>query len=251
MMSLLLLHEALAHKPTFGPGYGSPESAYLVEDPTVSIVVYSEITCQEPQLWMNVDAEPGFPVYLQLGVPELPRLKDWRPSIALLAPGLPAPTEKLPFDVPEGMGITMFPTTAVEEPGMFFEPFSGTSSWVLVEETVILPEGGPALVVAWDPGGYTGKLWMATGTIEDFANVDPSNFVLWMEQVNNFHETGRYEDPPDTVEVDCAAAPAPAADEEATGCAHTPASGLAGLVGLGALLGRRSRGRPTEGHRPV
>lgn len=247
MLLLILLSDALAHKPSFGPGYDSPSSAYVVEDPTVSIVVYSEITCEAPELWMTVDAEPGFPLYLQLGVPELPRLKDWRPAIALLAPGLPAPTEKVPFDIPEGMGMMMFSTEQLAEPGMFFEPFSGTSSWVLVEETVVLPEGGPALVVAWDPGGYTGKLWAATGTIEDFANVDPSNFVLWMEQVNNFHETGRYEDVPDTVEVDCAVEP-PAA-EEATGCVHAPAPGVASLVGLAVLLGRRSRANGASGLR--
>ncbi len=239
MLSLILLFDALAHRPSFGPGYGSPSTAYVVEDPTVSIVVYSEITCEAPQLWMSVDAEAGFPLYLQLGVPELPRLKDWRPAIALLAPGLPEPTQAYPFDIPEGMGITMFSTEDLSEPGMFFEPFSGTSSWVLVEETVVLPQGGPALIVAWDPGGYTGKLWAATGTIEDFANVDPSNFVLWMEQVNNFHETGRYEEVPDIVEVDCVAEP-PAA-EDASGCRHVPAPGLAGLVGLAVLLLRRGR----------
>lgn len=42
MLLLILLSDALAHKPSFGPGYDSPSSAYVVEDPTVSIVVYSE-----------------------------------------------------------------------------------------------------------------------------------------------------------------------------------------------------------------
>ena len=239
MQLLFLLPLAFAHRPTFGPGFGSLPNAYPVEDPEVSIVVYSPLTCQESQVWLSLDAEPGFPLYLQLGVPQIERLTEWRPTLALLAPGLPDATELLPFEVPDGLGVTLFQTESVTDPGSFFEPFSGTSSWVLAEATVTLPQGGPAYVVAWDPGGYSGKLWVATGTIEDFANVDPSNFVTWMEQVNNFHETGRYEDTPEVEEVDCLAPPADLADSSG-GCQTGPGYGSFGLVTLIWLFGCRT-----------
>ena len=139
-MLLLLLPTAFAHKPTFAEDCSSAEAACVVGDPEVSIVVYQPLTCEQDQLWLTYYAEAGFPLYLQLGVPEIDRLEDHRPSVALLHPGLP-PVEELdealPFEVPSDMGVRVF---HAGEQGEFFEPFTQTASWVWVEETVSLPE---------------------------------------------------------------------------------------------------------------
>ena len=241
---------ALAHKPTFSDDFNGPDKAFEVADPDISIVVYQDITCDTDQLWMTFEAEAGFPLYIQLGVPEIDRLADYRPSVALLAAGLPAPEETLPFEVPDGLGVEVFHSDGVAEPGEFYEPFTQTSSWVLVEETVELPEDGMGYLVAWDPAEWTGKLWLATGTIEDFSDVDSTEFIYWGEAVNDFHETGRYDRVEPTEESFCGDAEStPANEAKGTtpsegGCAV--ASGSAGIAtGLAMLAVARRRERRT------
>ena len=226
-----VLLPAHAHKPAFSGDYGTPEDAWEVVDPEVSIVLYQEITCELPHLWMTLEGEAGFPLYIQLGVPVVDRLSDYRPSVALVAPGLPEPTEALPFDLPEGTGIQVFDTQAVDAPGEFYEPFTQTDSWVWVEETVELPETGQAWLVAWDPGNQTGKLWVATGTVEDFSDVETVEFIEWSAAVKEFHETDPAVQAAAPPEVVCdAEAPADDPDD-----ADEPASKQAGSEGCSAL----------------
>ena len=138
MYTLILVSVAFAHKPSFSDGrFDSMDAPYEVQDPDVSIVVYHEVTCERPQLWMTLETRADAPTYLQLGVPVIDRLEDYRPSVAMLAPGLPPLDEAtVPFDVPQGLGGIVFDTDAVDTPGDFYEPFTQTESWILVEEHV-------------------------------------------------------------------------------------------------------------------
>lgn len=239
---LALVLTAQAHKPTFSGDFRGPDRAYVVEDPEISIVVYQDITCEIDQLWFSFEAEAGFPLYIQLGVPVIDRLEDYRPSVALLAPGLEAPDEALPFDLPDGLGALVFHSDDVAVPGDFFEPFTSTSSWVLVEETVDLPEDGTGYLVAWDPAGWTGKLWLATGTVEDFSDVEFTEFLYWDEAVNEFHETGKYVRVEPKEEQTCAVDPSDPtqSNQTPTGCSISPLTGGFGLSIAGWMaVGRR------------
>ncbi len=234
---------AEAHKPAFGPGYADTSSAYEVQDNDVSIVVYQELSCEEPEVWLSFDAVAGEELWVQLGVPEIERLADHRPALAVLAPGLPA-VEGLPFDVPEGLGAVVLDARDADEPDAFYEEFTRTSSWVWAEEWVETPESGEGFVVGFDPEGWTGKVWVAVGTVEDFSDVDFSDFSGWDQQVNAFHETGKYEDPVEEVEMQCTpeALVQEEADATSAGCEVAGAAGgawfwLAGVLGL-----RRRRG---------
>ena len=191
-----------AHQPNYGGTWDSPDSAYEVQDPDISIVVYRDITCESPELWLTFDAVAGEDVWVQLGVPVIDRLDTYRPAMAVFGPGLPDLSDDVPFPTPEGLGGVMLESDA--SPSEFFEPFTGTSSWIYKEEWVTMPEDGPSYVVAWDPSGTTGKLWVAMGVIEDFSDVDWSEAASWDEDVNNFHETGKYEPAPQVEESTCA-----------------------------------------------
>lgn len=243
LLALTLI--AQAHKPTFSGDFDGPDTAFAVEDPEISIVVYQEITCDTDQLWFAFDGTAGFPLYIQLGVPVVDRLADYRPSVALLAPGLDAPSEPLPFAVPDGLGAVVFHSDTVDVPDDFHEPFTNTWSWVVVEETVVLPEDGTGYLVAWDPEGWTGKLWLATGTIEDFSDVEFTEFLYWSEAVNDFHETGRYARVDPREEAACDTEPTePAASQDApAGCTVSPLSGGAGVgIAFGLAIARRRDG---------
>ncbi len=251
MHTLLLLSlPVLAHRPYFSEGHTSPETAFAVEDPDISIVLYDPVACEGPEVWMRFEAEAGYTARFQLGVPEIDRLAGYRPSLAVLAPGLPA--LDLPFAVPEGVGGVVY-DTADQDPDAFYEPFTRTRSWMLVEEELVLPEGGPAWLVAWDPEGWSGKLWVALGTVEDFSGVTSEDFLSWSEGVQDFHETGVFEEPPEIEEQDCApeeAAPAvEGAEEEAAraGCASAPGGASAAGLGLALLALLRRRASATRG----
>ena len=233
MVFFSLLSLASAHKPSFGNTFTSSESAYQVVDPNISIVVYQELTCENPELWMSFDAEQNFPLYVQLGVPVIDWLDGYRPTVAVLAEGLPEAPE-LPFDVPEGMGAVVFDSH--QQPQEFYEPFTQTESWVWVEEWIEVT--GEGYIVGWHPDNHSGKIWLATGEVEDFSDVSISDFAYWTEAVNSFHETGRFERPEESEVIDCLAPEEPST--EAKGCAVQGVGGI-GLVFLSGLFGLRRR----------
>lgn len=239
---LLTIAAALAHQPfVVGDDANTSTAAFVVEEPEVSIVVYAEPTCEDPHVWLTLDAAPGDEVFFQLGIPVADALADWRPRIALVAPGLPE--ADLGFPLPEGTGAIVYEADA--EPTRFDEPFTGTSSWILVEEEVVLPEGGPAWLVAWNPDGTVGRLWVAVGTVEQFDNEDWARIRELLDDVSAFHGTDGSEVPgPTTCEVEADDAAGDEADGEPkapAGCVTGGGAAWLGALGLAAVLGRRRR----------
>ena len=197
----LLVPEASAHKPSYANNHTSMETAFEVEDPDISIALYAEMTCEADTLWLHLRTDDVSEVWVELGVPQLDRLEDYRPSLAFLAAGLSDDdNDSLPFDVPEGMGSMVIDTYDVETPIDFYEPFTQTDSWILFREWIALPENTDVYIVAFNPDEYTGKLWVAVGLTEDFSDVEPSEFAEWLENTQSFHEVGETEE---RVEIDC------------------------------------------------
>ena len=88
-------------------------------------------------------------------------------------------------------------------PEIFDERFTGTQDWILVEETVTLPESGTYYVVAWDPGHRTGKLAVAVGAVEEFGLGDILRFPGWRRDARAFHELDRFAPATPIVEQTC------------------------------------------------
>jgi hypothetical protein len=242
MLPLLLLQmtAAWAHKPSYGNSYTSSEAAFEVDDPDISIVLYSEMTCESDQLWMHLETGDRDQIWVELGIPQLDRLEDWRPSLAIVGPDLPE--AELPFEVPEGMGATILHTDEVDEPTFFFEEFTSTASWILTGGWIDVPPQSDIYLVAWDPDQWTGKLWIAVGTVEDFSDSTVSDFVYWMEATQAFHEVdGEIKD----MEQSCVSVDEPIADQEVTGagCSQLPMtpSRVGWLWFVGLLWGLRRR----------
>gem|GEM_PF-1297299 len=204
VVALGLIGNAQAHKPSYTQGgHGTVDEAFPVADPDVSIVLYHQVTCDSPYLWMAFPIRPPYDLFVQLGVPEIDRLSDYRPSMAILAPGLPEAPGGLPFDVPEGYGALVIDTDDVTEPEPFFEPFTQSSSWIVHEETYTLDEEATGYIVAWHPERETGKLWVAVGTVEQFGPDDAGNFEDWFVNTQTFHEINEYAPETEPVEGVC------------------------------------------------
>jgi NADH dehydrogenase [ubiquinone] 1 alpha subcomplex assembly factor 1 len=195
--AVVLCGSAYAHRPTISDGSAADaEHAIEFEDVQVSRVVYHDVTEQAPQVWITFEVDQPQKLFLQIGVPVLDRLKAYRPGLALFGPGLP--DVRLPFDSPSGLGGLILRTGDVDTPGTFFEPFTRTSSWILREEDVQLPEAGRYFVVAYEPSGEPGKLWVALGRKEDWGLRDMLNMPKIIAQVRGFHETAGRPEPSST-----------------------------------------------------
>ncbi len=197
VLALLFGHQnAWAHKPFFSDGrYQGPESAWPIDDIEISIVMYHEVTCDSQALWMKFENQPGDLIYHQIGIPQLDRMEDYRPVVAVVAPGLPQ--TDLPFSIPEGMGAQILNTYWVDEPEEFLEPFTSTRSWILNDSLIELPQAGEGYVVAWHPEGMTGKLWVAVGTVEDFTSEDIARVTALGRRLQDFHEQRHHSPKPE------------------------------------------------------
>ena len=184
-----------AHRPIFSErGATDADTAVVIAEPSVSQVIYREITEKTPQVWLALDAEAGFELFVQIGVPALERLKSFRPAMVVIGPGLPE--KPLPIPVPKGNGAANFATDDVQNPRFFHEHFTGTDSWILRSETVALPRAGRYYVVAYVPSGQKGKLWLSVGTKEVFGPADLAEFGEWKKRIREFHEVAEQRDDP-------------------------------------------------------
>ncbi len=178
---------AYAHRPIFSEKAATdPHSAVFIAQPAISQVIYREITDTAKQIWLALDAHEGFKLFIQIGVPVLDHLKDFRPAMTVIGPGLPE--DDLPFALPEGWGAKVFSTADVKEPRFFHEHFTGTDSWILLSETVVLPSSGRYYGVAYVPSGENGKLWLSVGQKESFGLADWLQFGEWKKRIREFHE---------------------------------------------------------------
>ncbi len=188
IVMLMTSRLALAHQPTISNGSSTnPAAAIVFEDIQLSRVVYHEVTDDAQQLWLTFDIDEPQSLFITLGLPLIDRLESFRPAFAILGPGLP--DIDVPIETPEGVGGLLFLTEGVDDPEIFNEPFSGTSSWILREEDIDLPEPGTYFIVAFVPSGETGKLWVAPGDREDFTLGDIVELSGVLDEVRAFHET--------------------------------------------------------------
>jgi hypothetical protein len=244
-ISLLLLcsNQANAHKPSYANDHNNPDLAFEVDDADISIVLYAEMTCTEDTLWMEVQTEERDEIWVELGVPELERLSDYRPSLAIVGEGLPE--AELPFTVPDGMGATVIDTSDVTTPSDFYEPFTDTNSWILFSGWVDVPTDSTVYLVAWNPEEFTGKLWVAVGKVEDFSDVTVDDFTYWKERTSAFHEV---DDMEEHMELDCSLVAdetesSPEASTPEKGCSTLPSGHLNwAWLGLLGVLWRRQHG---------
>jgi hypothetical protein len=187
LLGNVLAQPVLAHRPIFtNDAATGPDTAIAISNPAISQVVYRELTQQRPQVWLTFTAPKDFELFIQIGVPVIDRLKDFRPSMALVGPGLPA--EGAPFPLPPGLGAKVFSTKEVEKPRFFHEHFTATDSWILRSETIRLPSPGRYYLVAFSPEAQTGKLWLALGKKESFRLADLLEFPTWRKRIQEFHE---------------------------------------------------------------
>jgi hypothetical protein len=176
-----------AHKPiAIGGSFGSMDQALEISDIFVSQVVYTELSRDQPQLWLTFEIVEPSEFHFSLGIPVIERLSSFRPWIAVIGPGLPY--VELPFAVPDGHGAIVLQGAAPSDELMFHEPFTGTNSWITVEEDLQLQSLGRHNLVSWALPEQADKLWVAVGKREQFGWKDVLGLPSVIKDVRRFHE---------------------------------------------------------------
>jgi len=160
--------------------------AVHIQRPDVSQVYYAALEVDRPQAWFRFEGRRGQEILVMLGVPVIERLKEYRPRVALIGPGLPP--EALDFETPGGLGAAVYPSG--EQPRRFHEHFTGTHSWIHLEITRTLPDSGTYYLAAFTPENPQpgDKLWMSMGYRERFLFRDLWAFGRWRRNIRRFHE---------------------------------------------------------------
>jgi len=188
-MAIIFFHfsAAHAHRPIFTDEKGiDQETAVKISEPDVSQVIYRYLSDETQLLWLAIDAKKDFELFVQIGIPVIDRLKNFRPSFVILGPGLPE--DSMPFSIPENIGGKEYSTLAIKKPKFFHEHFTKTDSWILRSEKIKLPKSGRYYVVVYSPLKDTGKFWVSVGQKEKFGFWDLFRFDEWKKTIRKFHE---------------------------------------------------------------
>ncbi|MFL2784454.1 MAG: hypothetical protein ACJ0BL_05420 [Dehalococcoidia bacterium] len=157
------------------------ETALPINDIHISKAIYQTLSESRPTSWIKFYGSKKEDLYVQIGVPKILDLEDFRPSLYLIKPSSPkkevTSTSSKLID------------TSIKTPRLFHEPYSDTHSWVFGEITLELPEDGTYYLVSIKDEIKVGKLWVAIGKEESFGISDMGRLPSTITEVRKFHSS--------------------------------------------------------------
>ena len=157
------------------------ETALPINDIHISKAIYQTLSESRPTSWIKFYGSQKEDLYVQIGVPKILDLEDFRPSLYLIKPSSPKK---------EVTSISSkFIDTSTKKPRLFHEPYSDTHSWVFGDITLKLPEDGTYYLVSIKDEIKVGKLWVAIGKEESFGISDMGRLPSTITEVRKFHSS--------------------------------------------------------------
>lgn len=172
-MCLALGTPAVAHVPYFEDTDLSDDKPFVIRDIEQSKAIYAYLESADDQdAYLLVVSEP-VRIYVKVIIPYCESYSDFRPSFALIGPGLPAPETGLPFDVPQGHGAIVLhdPPAGASRPSMY-EFFSDQFYYEGPVLDMDVTQTGNYRVIYWQPDGERGDYVAIVGRREDFSPAD-------------------------------------------------------------------------------
>ena len=171
----LLPGPAFAHKPVLEDRDASFASPINVPDPSVSWAFYGFLDTKDNVDYYYLDITEPLNLYTNILVPVEDVYQSFRPSYAIIGPGLNA-SDPGPFTVPVGSG-----SLAIDMPAdcpQFYEPFGGINYWQSPANYTMLRQPGRYYLAVFDREGLRGDYVLAVGERESFGLFDLP-WVLW------------------------------------------------------------------------
>ena len=192
LLALMFLPFAPAHFPYIADTETSARNPIEIEDIHLSQVWYFNQETSDSDVWLFFNTESSDELFVQLGVPFLDQLKNYKPTLSIYHVHT-SNEDHLTWSFHEHKNYTTnFPkpseacTAGIsnESPCIFHETFTDTYSWILVEDTLSI-----------EPGRYLirgtsedkGTMWIAVGEREDSSVLSFPSLVLSTSSINAMH----------------------------------------------------------------
>jgi len=178
-------HRSLPSGITCGPQFSSPDTPLTIPNPTMSWANYGIYTCENPVNWLEATADADQELKFTITIPAIDRFADVRMSTVFIGPGLPTllpaqntgvPTSVLQYAADNAMGGMVFKSPQdqstcdhLTSPTMidastvkdgrcnFYEPFTSSNLWVIMDNILAAPESGTYKVAVYEENGFTAK----------------------------------------------------------------------------------------------
>lgn len=164
LLVLAFVPLSAAHRP------GTVDEDIVIDDPLISYAITGEIDEPDHVSTVTMDMPKDFALPFELLVPHRSAWKDFRPAYAVVAVGLPEPTDEerayLPKEVPAGMGVYVDRNEDAER-DVVFEDVLRRVYWS-TGAVALAVRTGPMEIWVWSPDGQTGPFTLGFGVEEDF-----------------------------------------------------------------------------------
>jgi len=175
---------ASAHKPIIEErDTGGYDDAIEVPDPVVSWAIYGFIEAPGDIDYYYFDLKEGLNVYTELLVPVSPVYEDFRPSYAIIGPGMSG-SDTVPFEVHRESGVLVVdsPDGARET---FYEPFTGISYYRGIRKHTLLTLPGRYYLAVFDGRHMQGDYVLAVGEKESFGIKDVPGVIVAVVRIRS------------------------------------------------------------------
>jgi hypothetical protein len=154
---------ALAHVPYLEQDDYSDAAPFVVEDVTNSKSIHAALDEVVDYDVFSITIDEPTRIYTTTNIPYCPQYESFAVTYALVGPGLPAPAEALPIELPAGYGAVIVRDSfdSTDDRPLFFEPFGGRMMW---EGPVYAIDDAP-------PGTYRMIVWHDKGELGDYIAV--------------------------------------------------------------------------------
>jgi hypothetical protein len=167
LLTIFLLVPAIsAHVPITTHDDNTLETAFVIDDPTKSWVVYSDVHEGELPQYFTFELEEGTRLRFTLAIPVIEDPDEFQPSIALMGPGITNSSDIPEYlEIPESSGVMIIDSGP---PVPYYEGFTPTSFSNLIDIDMQAPATGVYYLAVYEPD--SGGLFSITlGYVETFS----------------------------------------------------------------------------------
>ena len=154
-----------AHVPISAQDGESLDTAFFIEEPTKSWVIYSELHGDGHPQYFAFEMDAGTRIRMLLSIPVTTDPESFTPAIALMGPGI-TNSSSIPgiLEIPESSGIMIIESDSATPA---YEGFTPTSFYALIDIDIQAPETGEYYFAVFDPVN-SGSFSVALGYVETF-----------------------------------------------------------------------------------
>ncbi|MEN6474002.1 MAG: hypothetical protein ABFD81_08315 [Syntrophaceae bacterium] len=156
---------AWAHVPYLEGKDFTAAAPFKCPSATQSIAVYAWLEDYSDVDYYTVTVKKTLTFFADVIVPAFDVYADFRPSFALIGPGLPMPSDLLPVPLPKSCGAIVLHDADLNPRPQFYEPF-GNKSYYQGPRLELKLKPGNYFLIYWDPKGQVGDYVAAIGKYE-------------------------------------------------------------------------------------